>query len=217
VRRFGVYRNNVVTGLVDALAARFPVTQALVGEEFFRAMARIHARQAPPRSPVMLHYGSAFPDFVAAFPPAAAVPYLADVARLEDARSRAYHAADVVPLGAAEFAAVTAEHLGDARVRMHPAAAILRSGHPVVSIWSAHQEQHPSAVAWEPEDALVTRPRLEVEVRRLRPGTAAFLAALAAGATVAKAADAGAHDSAAFDLAGAFAVLVESGAAAALR
>ena len=38
-RRFAVYRNNVITGLIDALAQRFPVVCRLVGEEFFRAMA----------------------------------------------------------------------------------------------------------------------------------------------------------------------------------
>src|SRR5260370_20802436 len=39
VRRFAIYRNNVVTSLVRALAARFPATSKIVGEEFFAAMA----------------------------------------------------------------------------------------------------------------------------------------------------------------------------------
>jgi len=32
-RRFAVYRNNVVTGLIDALRVRFPATERVVGEE----------------------------------------------------------------------------------------------------------------------------------------------------------------------------------------
>ena len=40
--RFAVHRNNVVVSLIDALADGFPVTQELVGEAFFRAMARVH-------------------------------------------------------------------------------------------------------------------------------------------------------------------------------
>ena len=40
-RRFAVHRNNVVASLVSALADGFPVVQALVGEEFFRAMAAV--------------------------------------------------------------------------------------------------------------------------------------------------------------------------------
>ena len=42
--RLAVYRNNVVSSLIDALADTFPVVQQLVGEEFFRAMAGVFAR-----------------------------------------------------------------------------------------------------------------------------------------------------------------------------
>ena len=38
--RFAVYRNNVFVGLTNALARRFPVTERLVGTEFFHGMAR---------------------------------------------------------------------------------------------------------------------------------------------------------------------------------
>src|SRR5437870_13721217 len=40
-RRFAVYRNNVVAGLVKALKSRFPVVEKIVGQEFFAAMARV--------------------------------------------------------------------------------------------------------------------------------------------------------------------------------
>ncbi|WP_141701617.1 DNA-binding domain-containing protein, partial [Methyloceanibacter marginalis] len=78
-RRFAVYRNNVYASLIDVLGSRFPVSARLVGEEFFRAMARIYVAQTPPASPVLLHYGAEFADFVGTFPPASAVPYLACV------------------------------------------------------------------------------------------------------------------------------------------
>jgi hypothetical protein len=67
-RRFAVYRNNVQHGLTRALAARFPVVEALVGAEFFTAMARVFAAEAPPRDPVLLRWGDAFPASSTAFP-----------------------------------------------------------------------------------------------------------------------------------------------------
>src|SRR4029453_14611961 len=79
-RRFGVYRNNVYAGLIDVLAGRFPVVARLVGEEFFRAMARDYVEREPPSSAVLLRYGAGFADFIAGFPQAATVPYLADMA-----------------------------------------------------------------------------------------------------------------------------------------
>ena len=92
--RFAVYRNNVHSALINALAAAYPVARQLVGEEFFRAMAGLYVQAHPPISPLISEYGSTFADFIQAFEPASSVPYLADVARLERLRVRAYHAAD---------------------------------------------------------------------------------------------------------------------------
>src|SRR5829696_7581086 len=103
-RRFSVYRNNVFVSLTEALVTRFPVCHALVGDEFFRAMARGFIELSPPRSPVLMTYGDDFGDFIETFPPARSVPYLGDVARLEAALTLAYHAADATPLTADELA-----------------------------------------------------------------------------------------------------------------
>ncbi len=40
-RRFAVYRNNVAASLIEAMVQRFPAVCAIVGDEFFRAMARV--------------------------------------------------------------------------------------------------------------------------------------------------------------------------------
>src|SRR6266545_6393061 len=87
--RFAVYRNNVLAGLTSALAARFPVVQRLVGNEFFRDMARVYVTVEPPRSPLLMHYGETFAAFIDGFEPAAPIPYLGDIARLEMARGHA--------------------------------------------------------------------------------------------------------------------------------
>src|ERR1700735_2019233 len=41
-KRFAIYRNNVVAGLIEALKASFPVVRRVTGEEFFKAMARVY-------------------------------------------------------------------------------------------------------------------------------------------------------------------------------
>ena len=116
-RRFAVYRNNVVAGLVKALKSRFPVVEKIVGQEFFAAMARVFVAERPPRSPVLASYGDEFATFIAAFEPARELAYLADVARLEAARTRAYHAADATPVDAGRFAALDAHAVGGIRHR----------------------------------------------------------------------------------------------------
>ena len=105
-RRFAVYRNNVVVGLVDALADAFPAVRRIVGDEFFRAMAGAHALREPPTSPILLDYGAKFPDFIAGFPPVTGLPYLADVARIERAWREAYYAQEAEPIGPEAFSAL---------------------------------------------------------------------------------------------------------------
>lgn len=215
-RRFSVYRNNVYASLIDVLASRFPASARLVGEEFFRAMARIYVQQEPPRSPVLICYGAGFADFVAGFAPAAPVPYLADVVRLEWAWHAAYHAVDTAPLPAAGLAEA-AEGIEKATITLHPSAQVVRSAYPVVTIWRLVRRQgtdEPARLPAEGEEALVVRPRLDVDVRCLPPGGAAFVLALAAGQTVHAAANTALAEMPGFDLAANLAGLMTSGAIA---
>ncbi len=196
-RRFAVHRNNAIAALVDALAATFPVTQALVGETFFRAMAREHVRVDPPRSPILVDYGDGFADFIAGFAPAASVPCLADMARLEQLRVSAYHAADAAPVDLAAYQALVAtpERLAATRLTLHPACHWLHSDHAVHAIWNAHQGlDHPhdadlTSIAFDvPVDVLVIRPQWQVCVTTLRDGGIAWLDALRGGMTLGEAA-----------------------------
>ncbi|MCP4818153.1 MAG: DUF2063 domain-containing protein, partial [Shimia sp.] len=82
-RRFDVYRNNVAVSLTEALAAGFPTIAKLLGEENFNAIAGLFLRQSPPASPLMMHYGAGFPEFLQTFEPLQHLGYLADVAHLE--------------------------------------------------------------------------------------------------------------------------------------
>jgi hypothetical protein len=212
-RRFAVYRNNVVSGLRKALKSRFPVVEKIVGEEFFAAMARLFVTAQPPRSPLLATYGDSFPAFIAAFEPARGLPYLADVAQLEAARTRAYHAADAAPIDNSRLTALDSEIVERICIDMHPSAEIVRSSHPIVTIWAMNSgEQELAPIAdWRGEDALVARPHLDVQVRRLPPGGAAFLLALAAGRPLGDAAEAALADDPDFDLTGNLAGLIGTG------
>jgi hypothetical protein len=218
-RRFAVYRNNVVVGLIDALADSFPVTQALVGEEFFRAMAREFVRAAPPRSPVLALYGDGFGDFIDSFTPVAALPYLADLARLEYLRVLAFHAADASPLTQEALGGVLADEaaLPLARFALHPSLFVLASAHAVVSLWAAHQAESDARQlagldTTRAESALVCRRELAVEAFRIAPGAACFIAALTRDASLGAAVEQALARDADFDLAATLALLLRAGA-----
>src|SRR5262249_16201294 len=113
------------------------------------------------------------------------------------------------------FAALDANTVGGLRIDLHPSAEIVRSPHPIVTIWAMNSGERPLAAIedWRGEDALVVRPHLDVEVRLLPPGGAAFLVAPGAGRPLAEAADAALADHSGFDLAGSLVGLINWGVA----
>jgi hypothetical protein len=217
-KRFDVYRNNVAASLVKALADIFPAVRRIVGEEFFRAMALVHLRRTPPVSPLLFEYGHDFPNFIARFEPAGRMPWLADVARIERAWLDAYHAAGASTLQPKALE-MPPEQLVNARFTAHPAARIVRSRFPSVTIFASNRNagEVGRITATEPEDALVTRPELEVFVRRLPPGGATFLTALMDGATFGTAAGLALEEETSFDLATNIAGMLDAGAFAAVQ
>ena len=212
-RRFAVYRNNVTVGLVDALAAIFPAIQRLVGEGFFRDMARLYLAVEPPRTAVMFEYGHGFAVFLETFEPLAKYPYLADVARLERAWLDAFHAADMEPLRADALGAIPPEDLAATTFTLHPATRIVSSRFAAVSIFSASREHRPldGIRPVDSEDGLITRPGQTVEIRRLPPGAATFFAALVEGSPLGAAADETMTSHPGFDLPAAISAMLEAG------
>jgi hypothetical protein len=213
-KRYGVYRNNVTVSLINALAAVFPATQRITGSDFFRTMARVHVRTTPPTSPLLFDYGREFPDFIERYEHGRSMPWLADVARIERAWLDAYHAADADPLSPAAFAVIPLEQLGNVVMVPHPATRVVRSRYSALTIFSANRTDDPvpRIDASEAEDALVTRPALDVVVRRLPPGGAAFLQRLIGGEPLGVAASAALDESGAeFNLPANIAGMIEAG------
>jgi hypothetical protein len=185
-QRFNVHRNTTMRSLVTALAEGFPSVQRLVGAEFFDAMAVEAVRAAPPRHPVLLAYGADFADFIEGFEPCASLPYLADVARLDGLRRRAYHAADLRALDATQLMNLDPEVAAHLRVVLHPSVAVLASSHPARSIWAAQNGDSESAPReWLAETSLVFRQGIDIRVSALDAAMHRLLAASRHGASLA--------------------------------
>jgi hypothetical protein len=187
LKRFAVYRNNVVAGLTETLRDAFPAVHRIVGADFFRVMARAYVIVEPPHSPILLDYGAGFPDFIRQFEPAAVLPYLADVARIERAWTEAYHAPEASPIDPSAFTAISADQLPGIRLVLHPSLRLVRSQFPALTIWQMNiADGIPTAVDLGAggEDALIVRPTADVEVRSIPKGSLEFTQALVDGRSV---------------------------------
>lgn len=180
-RNLRVYQHNTGANLTNALAAVYPVVKRLVGSGFFEYAADRYWRAHPPAGGNIHDFGDAFPDFLSGFEPARMLAYLADVARLEWAWHRAFHAPDPAPFDRRQLAGLDPADYGALRFRLHPSVRLIKSRWPVLRIWEAHQQPgEPDTIDINQggESALVIRRGLEVVVKKLAPDEHAFLSSL---------------------------------------
>ena len=138
-RRLQVYRNNFYYSLRAALADLYPVTEQLVGSEYFASTARSYVQQSPPTSAAISQYGEAFAEYLQRQSGCAHLPWLPDVARYELAHHRAALAQQKTAISAEQLQQLGIELLLESRLVLHPGLQMLASAWPVRSIWRAHQ------------------------------------------------------------------------------
>ncbi|WP_428606721.1 DNA-binding domain-containing protein [Sedimenticola sp.] len=187
LQRFNVYRNNFVVLNGDALADMYPVIKQLVGDEAFRTLATAYVRQYPPQERSLLLYGDRFAQFLGSIPELSALPYLADVARIEFAWTDAYHAEECAPLTEQQVAAIAPERFAQARLVPHPSLHCIRSDYPIFHIWQANQSaDNDETVSLDEGASLVwvIRPSQDVEVREVSAAACGFMQALQSGHTI---------------------------------
>ncbi len=184
---FAVYRNTVLKGCIDALQASYPTVCALVGEEWFRAAAGVFAHAQPPHDGLLMAYGAGFAAFLDGFGPAASLPYLGAVARLDRCWTEAHLAAPAPPLDPAWLAQQTPEALAGLCLHPHPAARwAWCDAHPAYSLWQRQREglSLDAPLPWQGEGGLLTRPGDAVQWAALPRAGVAFLEACAVGQPV---------------------------------
>jgi len=193
-RGIEVYRNNYRGNLHDTLAGAYPVLRQLVGEDFFRLLARRFIEQHPSRSGNLLRYGSEMAEFLTHFENTQHLVYLPDMARLEWACHRAYFADDVAPFELTRLAGVAPESFADLRWNFHPGCALLSSAFPVSVIWRAHQDGASADFRIDldsgGEELLVYRDNFSVGIANITPGSRHWLEQLQQGETMGTATDA---------------------------
>ena len=210
---FAVYRNTVMKGCIDALQANYPAVTSVVGVEWLRAAAAIYVRAHPPRQPVLLQYGDGFVDFLDVFPPAAQIPGLAQMARLDRYWTEAHIARDEAPVAAAAVARLDAAQLAVAVLHPHASARwCCFDGRAVAATWCRHRGFDEAHDEQELSGVLIVRPYHVVRTHGLDAAGCAFLDACAAGSALVDAAHAALDADANADLSQLMAKLLNAGA-----
>ena len=183
-KRFDVYRNNVTVALIEAVRAAFPVLLKLLGPQNFDQLAQLFVRTYPPKSPLMMHYGAEMPAFLTDFAPFKHIGYLPDVARLELALRRSYHASDPPPFDATVLGTMVPDTFMASTLALAPAVEFVPSDWPLADIWCYNTQKNadkPRAIA---QPTLITRAEFDPAPAALSLDQAAWIAAIMHGQTI---------------------------------
>ncbi len=186
---FDVYRNNATSNYLEALRDTYPAIEQVVGEGFFAHLAARYACDIPSVSGTLDDFGAGFAAFIADFPGLESLDYVPDLARLEWALHRVFHAADRASLDPAALSSFDADALERARLTLNPAAWLIESPYPILAIWNlAHAAgQHAEGVDLQQgaDQLLVLRAAdLQPRIHRLDDATFRLLARLDSGASI---------------------------------
>ncbi len=177
--RMAIYRNNTLHSLREAVKELYPSLVATIGDDLMNASAHHYIIQHPPRSAAMVDFAHDFPEFLSTFSATQHIAYLPDLATLDLAQHRAYHAQDKSPLTAEAFAKLSPDILANARIEAHPSAQLIASGYAIYDMWKMAQGKHHETIqADKAQYIFIIRPDAEVDVYSIDHAHYQFLSAL---------------------------------------
>lgn len=182
--RLAVYVNGYPARVEESLEESFPAVAHLIGH---RAMRELVARYVPAltrHSYNLNDVGAELASFLRRDPLSRQFPFLADLAQLEWAVARAFHAHEQAPLDVGPLATWTEAQWQHAVLRFQPSVALVCSRWPIRDLWEAREtpiEAIDIDLRGRPDRVLVRRAGFDVECESLPPDEAAAVTALLAG------------------------------------
>ncbi len=188
--RLNIYKNNTRLNLIDTLKNIYPVTLQLVGEEFFKTMARHYIKQAPMEGGNRNAYGAGFSAFISSFKDAGSLPYLSDMAKLEYAYFKIGLAEEQEPL-TQEGLQACLEHSGDIKIALNEHVCLVEIDFNVNDLWDLHQFDNADyssfELSFDPFSMLILRDASYMTwMKVLDVGTADFLENIQCGKSFAE-------------------------------
>lgn len=190
--RFDIYGGSITEGFVKALRENYPVTEKLVGEEFFRLMSYNYIANNHSSSPNLGDYGVSFADFVENFSPAKCLPYLADICRLEWRWQKAYYGMDYLPLDVNQLSKLNCDSQSLLVFKRCANSSLLKSDYPLKKIWDFNQTDDNNTIIDLKEEQnllLIWRPDMEVIIEELTEAQWSILKAFDEGLTLGQLSD----------------------------
>jgi hypothetical protein len=213
-RRLAIHRRHYRASLIEALTSKFPATVWLMGPAAFSAAVSSFVNMRPPRAPCIAEYGEDFPEYIAGLPVSARAPYLAPIATADWLLGQVSIAISAPAMPITALASVPEGRLPDVRLTLQPGLRFQEADWPIDTLIRLHLSGNP------PEQFVMQREHVWLQfhgargkfsIDRLDAATLAFRRAVADGAPLGAAVEAGVAQRADIDPGSALAGLFASG------
>lgn len=180
-----IYREQFWLRHIDSLREDYPGSQALLGEDGFKAFCRAYLGAHPPKAPSLRDLGAdivAFSRRYEGFPQGRRAVAL-DMVRYEHAFIDLFDGADPPPLDAGKLQSLPEEAWETARIALHPLLVRMRVEYPVHKLRLAAMAGEPLVVPEGPSPVYLAlyRRDLRIQFEELDPIAFDLLEALARG------------------------------------
>jgi hypothetical protein len=185
--RLGAYAGGYPARLEESLGETFPALRHVLGADTVHRLVHRHLPHVPAGIYNLNDVGETLPDWLATDEVAAAMPLATDLARLELAVQRAFHATLLPEFDPAPLAAWTLDEWDRAVLRFQSGVALVRSPWPVHDVWAARKLPRDTidiVVEGRPQDVLVYRAGFRVAAEVVTTDEVALLEPLLAGETL---------------------------------
>jgi hypothetical protein len=184
--RLQVYAHMYQARLVEALDSIYPRLAGHLGHDAFEEVARGYVADHPSRNPSLRFLGTELPEWLEQRRPEA--PWLADLARLEWARSDVFDAPDEQGLTLDALRGLPPDDFATLPLRLIGAHRLVTVDHATAELWDGAATDEPIDPTRESDDPqgetiLVWRQDTAVYHRRLAADEAAAVERVAAGTT----------------------------------
>jgi hypothetical protein len=170
---------------VPAVGLEYAALRRILGEEAFEALLARYLAVFPPRSFDLGHAGDRLAVFLEFDRLAMELPFLPDLARLEQTISESFVAKDDTPATWEQLRRRSPEELLALRFGLLPGVTLVRSSWPLDELWACRFEEDDDAVSialeGRPANVLVFRLDGRVRVEAVDDGQAALVEAASCG------------------------------------
>jgi hypothetical protein len=193
--QFAIYQHATAALLEQALAISYPATARVIGSGTFRQIIADYVAVTPSRSSDLEAYGADVGDFLERLARADIPRVAPDLARFEWLVAQLARAPETPAFDHEKLADIPSDQLPELRLALVPRAALFRSSHPVLAIWS-----ETDSAQCDRGDSLLMVCDDELRTVELNPDAWAFHSTLSAGGALREAAEAAININPDFDL-----------------